>query len=99
MCSASWSTSMTARARFASKGSPSRVNVDEASLNGMIALPAMRNDQSCGGDESKKIKMVVRKKGEGEDHFKAKTGRKFPFCSPARMEMRSGHLMEFKYEI
>jgi len=38
----------------------------------MIALPAMGNDQSCGGDESKKIKMEVRKKGEGEDHFKAK---------------------------
>ena len=65
----------------------------------MIALQAMENDQSCGGDESKKIKMEVRKKEEGEDYFKAKTGRKFSFCSPARMEMRSGHLMELKYEI
>ena len=99
MCSASWSTSMTARARFAGEGSPSRVNMDEVSLNGMIALPAMGNDQSCGGDESKKIKMEVRKKGEGEDHFKAKTGRKFSFYSPARMEMRSGHLRGSKYEI
>ena len=99
MCSASWLTSMTARARFAGEGSPSRANVDEASLNGMIALPAMGNDQSCGGDESKKIKMEVRKKGEGEDHFKAKIGRKFPFCSPARMEMRSGRSRGFKYEI
>ena len=68
---------MTARARFAGKGSPSRANVDEASLNGMIALPAMGNDQSCGGDESKKIKLEVRKKEEGEDHFKAQTGRNF----------------------
>ena len=73
--------------------------MDEASLNGMIALPAMGNDQSCGGDESKKIKMEVRKKGEGEDHFKAKTGRKFPFCSPAHMEMRSGRLWGLEYEI
>ena len=77
MCLASWSTSMATRARFAGEGSPSRANVDEASLNGMITLPAMGNDQSCGGDESKKIKMEVRKKGEGEDHFKAKTGRNF----------------------
>jgi hypothetical protein len=53
----------------------------------------------CGGDESKKIKMEVRKKGEGEDHFKAKTGRKFPFCSPARMETRNDHLRGFKYKI
>jgi len=53
----------------------------------------------CGGDESKKIKMEVRKKGEGQDHFKAKTGRKHPFCSLARMEMRSVHLRGFKYEI
>ena len=90
---------MAASARFAGEGSPSRANVDEASLNGMIALPAMGNDQSCGRDESKKIKMEVRKKGEGEDHFKAKTGRKFPFYSPARMEMRSDRLREFKYEI
>jgi len=50
----------------------------------------MGNDQSCGGDEIKKIKMEVRKKGEGEDHYKAKIGRNFPFCSPALMEMRSG---------
>ena len=90
---------MTARARFAGEGSPSRANVDEASLNGMIVLPAMGNDQSCRGDESKKIKKEVRKKGEGEDHFKAKTGRNFPFRSPARMETRSGHLRGFKYEI
>ena len=62
MCSASWSTSMATRARFAGEGSPSRANVDEALLDGMIALPAMGNDQSCGGDESKKIKMEVRKK-------------------------------------
>ena len=73
--------------------------MDEASLNGTIALLAMGNDQSCGGDESKKIKMEVRKKGEGEDHFKAKTGRKFPFCSLACMETRSGRLRGFKYEI
>ena len=33
MCSASRSTSMAASARFASEGSPSRANVDEASLN------------------------------------------------------------------
>ena len=90
---------MTARTRFAGEGSPLRANVDEASLNGMIALPAMGNDQSCGGDESKKIKMEVRKKGEGEDHFKVKIGRNFPFCSPARMKMRSGRLRGFKYEI
>jgi hypothetical protein len=32
--------------------------------------------------------MEVRKRGEGEDHFKDKTGRKFSFCSPARMETR-----------
>ena len=70
---------MTARVRFAGEGSPSRANVDEASLNGMIALPAMGNDQSCGGDESKKIKMEVRKKGEGEDHFKAKNREKISF--------------------
>ena len=99
MCSASWSISMTAMARFAGEGSHSRANVDEASLNGMIALPAMGNDQSCGGEESKKIKLEVRKKGEGEDHFKAKTGRKFPFCSLARMETRSGHLRGFKYKV
>jgi len=59
----------------------------------------MENDQSCGGDESKKIKMEVRKKGGGEDHFKAKTGRKLPFCSPACMEMRNGRLRGLKYEI
>jgi len=62
MCSASWSTSMVARARFAGEGSPSRANMDEAALNGMIALPAMENAQSCGEEESKKIK----KGGEGE---------------------------------
>ena len=90
---------MAARARFTGEGSPSRANVDEASLNGMIALPAMGNDHSCGGDESKKIKLEVRKKGEGEDHFKAKTGRNFPFHSLACMETRSGHLRGFKYEI
>ena len=99
MCSASWSTSMDARARFAGEGSPSRANVDEASLNGTIVLPAMENDQSCGGDESKKIKLEVRKKVEGEDHFKSKTGRTFPFCSPAHMETRNGHLRGFKYKI
>ena len=38
-------------------------------------------------------------KGGGEDHFKGKTGRKFPFYSPARMEMKSGRLRGFKYEI
>ena len=79
MCSASWSISMTAMARFAGEGSPSRANVDEASLDGMIALQAMENDQSCGGDESKKIKMEVRKTGEGKIIIKPKTGRKFPF--------------------
>ena len=63
--SASWLISMTGRARFTGEGSPLRANVDEASLNGLIALPAMGNDQSCGGDESKKIKMEVRKKGGG----------------------------------
>ena len=73
---------MTVRARFAGEGSPSRANVDEVSLNGMIALPAMGNDQSCGGDESKKIKMEVRKKGEGEDHFKAKIREKISFLQP-----------------
>ena len=99
MCSASWSTSMATRARFAGEGSPSRANVDEASLNGMIALPAMGNDHSCGGDESKKIKLEVRKKGEVEDHFKAKTRRKFSFCSPTRMETRNGCLRGFKYKI
>jgi len=46
MCSASWSTSMAARARFAGEGCPSRANVDEALLKGMIALLAMENDQS-----------------------------------------------------
>jgi hypothetical protein len=56
MCLASWSTSMAARARFAGEGSPSRAKVDEASLNGMIALPAMGRAQSCGEEESKKIK-------------------------------------------
>ena len=65
----------------------------------MIALLAMENVQSCGGDESKKIKMEVRKKGGGEDHFKGKTGRKLPFCIPARMEIKSGRLRGFKYEI
>ena len=53
----------------------------------------------CEGDETKKIKMEVRKKGEGEDHFKAKTGRKFPFSSPARMKMRNVRLRGFKYKI
>ena len=38
-------------------------------------------------------------RGGGEDHFKGKTGKKIPFCSPARMEMKSGHSMGFKYEI
>ena len=99
MCSAFWSTSMVARARFAYEGSPSRANVDEALLNGTIALPAMENAQSCGGDERKKIEMEVRKKGGGEDHFKAKIGRKLPFCSPACMEMRNGRLRGLKYEI
>ena len=56
MCSASWSTSMTARARFAGEGSPSSVNMGKASLNGMIALPAMGKGQSCGEEERKKIK-------------------------------------------
>ena len=91
MCSASWSTSMAASARFAGKGSPSTANVDEASLKGTIALPAMGMIRVCGEDESKRIKVEVREKGEGEDHFKAKTERKLPFCSPAHMEMRSGH--------
>ena len=48
----------------------------------MIALLAMENVQSCGGDESKKIKMEVRKKGEGEDHFKAKIREKISFLQP-----------------
>ena len=69
MCSASWSTSMVASARFAGEGSPLRANVDEASLNGTIVLPTMEKAQSCGGEESKKIKMEVRKKRGGEDHF------------------------------
>ena len=56
MCLASWSTSMAASARFAIEASPSRAKVDEASLNGMIALPAMGKAQSCGEEESKKIK-------------------------------------------
>jgi hypothetical protein len=38
-------------------------------------------------------------RGEGDDHFKGKTGRKFPFCSPARMEMKSGRSRGFKYKI
>jgi len=37
-------------------------------------------------------------KGGGEDHFKGKAGRKFPFCSPARMEMKRGRSRGFKYE-
>ena len=44
-------------------------------------------------------RMEVRKKGGGEDHFKGKTGRKFPSYSPARMEMKSGHSMGIKYVI
>ena len=56
MCSASWSTFMAASARFAGEGSPSRAKVDEASLSGMIALLAMGKAQSCGEEESKKIK-------------------------------------------
>jgi hypothetical protein len=43
--------------------------------------------------------MEVRMKGRGEDQFKGKTGRKHPFFSPARMEIKSGHLRDFKYEI
>ena len=43
-------------------------------------------------------RMEVRKKGGGEDHFKGKTGRKFPFCSPARMETRSSHSRGFEYK-
>ena len=62
MCSASWSTSMAASARFAGEGSPSRAKLVEPSLNGTIALPAMENAQSCGEEESKKIKNG----GEGE---------------------------------
>ena len=56
MCSASWSTSMAASARFASEGSTSRAKVDEASLNGTSTLPAMEIFQRGGEDESKKIK-------------------------------------------
>ena len=56
MCSASWSTSMAASARFAGECSPSRAKVDEASMNGMIAFPAMRDVHRCGGEESKMIK-------------------------------------------
>ena len=73
---------MAARVSFVGEGSPTRANVDETSLNGMIALPAIGNDQSCGGDESKKIKMEGRKKGEGEDHFKAKIREKISFLQP-----------------
>ena len=56
MCSASWSKSMATSARFVGEGSPSRAKVDEASLNGTIALPAMGIVQRCGEEESKKIK-------------------------------------------
>ena len=56
ICSASWLTSMAARARFTGEGSPSRAKVDEASLNGMIILPAMGIVQRGGEEESKKIK-------------------------------------------
>jgi hypothetical protein len=60
---------MAARARFTGESSPSRANVDEALLNGTIALPAMEKAQSCGGDESKKIKMEVRKKRRRRGSF------------------------------
>ena len=56
MCSASCSTSMAASARFAGEGSPSKAKVDEASMNGTIAFPAMRGVQRCGEEESKMIK-------------------------------------------
>ena len=56
MCSASCSTSMAASARFAGEGSPSKAKVDEASMNGTIAFPAMRDVQRCGEEESKMIK-------------------------------------------
>ena len=56
MCSASCSTSMAASARFAGEGSPSKAKVDEASMNGMIAFPAMTDVQRCGEEESKMIK-------------------------------------------
>ena len=56
MCSASWSTSMAASARFAGEGSLSRAKVDEASMKGTIAFPTMRDVQRCGGKESKMIK-------------------------------------------
>ena len=47
---------MTASTRFTGEGSPSRVKVDEVSLNKTIALPAMGIVQRCGEEESKKIK-------------------------------------------
>jgi hypothetical protein len=43
--------------------------------------------------------MEVRMNGRGEDQFKGKTGRKLPFFSPAHMEIKSGRLRDFKYEI
>ena len=53
---------MAASVRFTGEGSPSRAKVHEASLSGMIALPAMGKAQRCGEEESKKIKNG----GEGE---------------------------------
>jgi len=57
------------------QGSPSRVKVEEASVKGTSALPAMGSLQDCGGEESKRIKDG----GQGErrkrgGHFKAKRG-------------------------
>jgi len=48
--------SMAASVRFAGEGSPSWAKVDEVSLNGTIALPAMGIVQRCGEEESKEIK-------------------------------------------
>ena len=90
---------MAASVRFTGEGSPSRARVDEASLNGTSALPAMGMVQRGGEEESKKIK------NEGEDErmkrgsFKGKIGRKLPFCSLACMEIKKGRLRDFKYEI
>ena len=100
MCLASWSSSITASTRFSSEGSPSRVKVDEVSLNKTIALPAMGIVQKCGEERSKKIK------NGGEDErrrrglfLNAKSGENFPFYSSAHKEIKSGHLRDFKYEI
>jgi len=48
---------------------------------------------------ARRSRKEVKEKEGGEDHFEGKTGRKFPFCSPTRMEMRSSRSREFKYEI